>query len=81
MGTGKAIKLPFVIGQPEYERHPYAGIIFTGTDVEQTEHFQNEQDQLKEDKLNEQANLDENAARIADQDQEMDANEEQKRAD
>ena len=53
MGTGKAIKLPFVIGTPEYDRHPYAGIIFTGTDVEQVDHFQNEQEQLKEDKANE----------------------------
>ena len=39
LGTGKAIKLPFVIGTPEYDRHPYAGIVFTGTDFEQTEHF------------------------------------------
>jgi len=63
-----SIKLPFVIGQPEYETHDYAGIIFTGTELEQMDHYNNEQDQIKDDKANEQANLHENAARIAEQD-------------
>jgi len=26
------IKLPFVIGTKEYERHPYAGVIYRGDD-------------------------------------------------
>ena len=34
LGVASSIKLPFVIGQPEYERHEYAGILFTGTEFE-----------------------------------------------
>jgi len=66
LGVASSIKLPFVIGQPEYERHEYAGIVFTGTEFEQTDHYQDEQAQKREDKAAEQAELDENAARIAD---------------
>lgn len=38
LGVAASIKLPFVIGQPEYERHEYAGIVYMGTEVEQAEH-------------------------------------------
>ena len=76
LGVASSIKLPFVIGQPEYERHDYAGIVFTGTEFEQTDHYANEMEQIREDKANEMAALDANAARIADQDQELEANEE-----
>ena len=34
LGVAACIKLPFVIGQPEYEKHDYAGIIFNGTEFE-----------------------------------------------
>ena len=81
LGVASSIKLPFVIGQPEYERHDYAGIVFTGTEFEQTDHYANEMEQIREDKANEMAALDANAARIADQDQELEANEEQKKID
>ena len=42
LGVAASIKLPFVIGEPEYEKHPFAGIVFMGTEFEQTEHYQNE---------------------------------------
>jgi hypothetical protein len=32
IGTSRLIKLPFVIGTKEYERHPYAGVIYRGDD-------------------------------------------------
>lgn len=66
LGVASSIKLPFVIGEPEYERHDYAGIVYMGTEFEQTDHYREEQDQIREDKQAEQEQLDENAARIAD---------------
>jgi hypothetical protein len=33
-GTSKVIKLPFVIGSYEYNKHPYAGIIYIGDEGE-----------------------------------------------
>jgi hypothetical protein len=30
LGTHALIKLPFVIGTPEYQKHPYAGLIYLG---------------------------------------------------
>lgn len=30
LGTHAMIKLPYVIGTPEYSKHPYAGIVFVG---------------------------------------------------
>ena len=40
LGTTSMIKLPYVIGTPEFAKHPYAGIIYLGNlgeDLEQTE--------------------------------------------
>ena len=34
LGVASSIKLPFVIGEPEYERHDYAGIVYMGTEFE-----------------------------------------------
>lgn len=44
LGVASSIKLPFVIGEPEYERHDYAGIVYMGTEFEQTDHYREEQD-------------------------------------
>ena len=30
LGTSKVIKLPYIIGSDEYNRHPYAGVIYKG---------------------------------------------------
>ena len=30
LGTHAMIKLPYVIGTPEYYKHPYAGIVYLG---------------------------------------------------
>ena len=30
LGTHAMIKLPYVIGTPEYMKHPYAGIVYMG---------------------------------------------------
>lgn len=40
LGTHAMIKLPYVIGTPEYNKHPYAGIVYMGNlgdDIEQVE--------------------------------------------
>ena len=40
LGTHAMIKLPYVIGTPEYQKHPYAGIVYLGNlgeDLEQVE--------------------------------------------
>lgn len=40
LGTHAMIKLPYVIGTPEYNKHPYAGIVYLGNlgeDLEQTD--------------------------------------------
>ena len=34
LGVAASIKLPFVIGQPEYEAHDYAGLIFMNNQFE-----------------------------------------------
>ena len=31
-GTSKVIKLPYIIGSYEYNKHPFAGIIYMGED-------------------------------------------------
>jgi len=37
-GTSKVIKLPYIIGSYEYNKHPYAGIIYMGEDeIEQND--------------------------------------------
>lgn len=45
------IKLPYVIGQPEYAKHPYAGIVYIdlGDDLEQVGLHNEEQKQFMED--------------------------------
>ena len=35
LGVSSVIKLPFVIGTPEYDRHDTAGIVFQGTEFDQ----------------------------------------------
>lgn len=58
------IKLPYVIGTQEYNKHPYAGIVYLGNlgdDIEQTELHEEEQKQLEEDKANEKEALQKNA--------------------
>ena len=42
LGVARSMKLPFVIGQPEYERHAFAGIVYTGTEFEQQDHYKEE---------------------------------------
>jgi hypothetical protein len=32
LGTSKVIKLPYIIGSFEYNKHPYAGVIYKGED-------------------------------------------------
>jgi hypothetical protein len=43
LGTHNLIKLPFIIGTKEYEKHPFAGVVYLGTEVEQVELFKEEQ--------------------------------------
>jgi len=46
------IKLPYVIGSKEFEKHPYAGLVFIGNlgeDIEQVELHEEEKKQLQED--------------------------------
>ena len=54
LGTNLLIKLPYVIGTPEFQQHPFAGVVFAGTNDEQTELFKEEQAQIEEDKKKEQ---------------------------
>ena len=42
LGVSSVIKLPFVIGTPEYDRHDTAGIVFQGTEFDQKDHFMEE---------------------------------------
>lgn len=30
LGVANIIKLPYIIGTPEYYKHPYAGIVYLG---------------------------------------------------
>jgi len=50
LGTNLLIKLPFVIGQTEYEKHPFAGVVFANSQYEQTVLFEEEQEQYRIDK-------------------------------
>ena len=43
LGTNNMIKLPFIIGTPEYTKHPFAGVVYLNSDVEQVELFKEEQ--------------------------------------
>lgn len=46
LGTHAMIKLPYVIGTPEYTKHLYAGIVYLGNlgdDLEQTDLYKDEQ--------------------------------------
>ena len=65
LGTNTLIKLPFIIGTKEYEKHSFAGVVFLGTEVEQVELFKEEQQQLIEDKKQEEKVLQQNAIEIA----------------
>lgn len=42
LGTNLLIKLPYIIGTPEYQQHPFAGVVFANTNDEQTELFKEE---------------------------------------
>ena len=42
LGTNLLIKLPYIIGSPEYQQHPFAGVVFANTNDEQTELFKEE---------------------------------------
>lgn len=61
LGTNNMIKLPFIIGTPEYTKHPFAGVVYLNSDVEQVELFKEEQQQLIEDKKQEEKVLQLNA--------------------
>jgi len=55
LGTHAMIKLPYIIGTPEFQKHPYAGLVYLGMEnLEQDELHKDEQNQLKEDKAHEQ---------------------------
>lgn len=46
LGTHAMIKLPYVIGTPEFTKHPYAGIVYYGNlgqDLEQEDLYNEEQ--------------------------------------
>lgn len=34
LGTNLLIKLPYIIGTPEYQQHPFAGVVFANTNDE-----------------------------------------------
>ena len=47
LGTHAMIKLPYIIGSPEFMKHPYAGLVFMGIEnLEQDELHKDEQNQL-----------------------------------
>jgi len=68
IGVAAIIKLPFVIGQPEFEEHPYAGLVACNHKFDQIDHFKEEREARMRDKEHEQQVLQENAANIADAD-------------
>lgn len=73
LGTSRVIKLPYIIGSSEFDRHPYAGVVFMGEDeLEQLDLYQEEVANLLEDKKHEEELLVKNA-----QDMEMVMNYEQ----
>jgi len=53
LGTNLLIKLPYIIGTIEYEKHPFAGVVFANTEYEQTVLFAEEQTQIDEDRKKE----------------------------
>lgn len=56
LGTSRVIKLPYIIGSSEFNRHPYAGVVYLGEDeLEQLDLHQEEINQLLEDKKMEEA--------------------------
>ena len=57
LGTNRLMKLPFVIGTKEYNDHPYAGLVFLGMGTEQLEHYKEEQEEYRLDKMKEQEEL------------------------
>ena len=65
LGTNTLIKLPFIIGTKEYEKHPFAGLVYLGGETEQVELFKEEQQQLIEDKKQEEKVLQQNAIDVA----------------
>jgi hypothetical protein len=44
LGTHAMIKLPYIIGTPEFDKHPYAGLVFLGMggNLEQDQLYKNE---------------------------------------
>ena len=46
LGVNSSIKLPFVIGTPEYQGHPFAGIVNCNSEFEQLDHYLEEQNAL-----------------------------------
>ncbi len=52
LGVNSMIKLPFVIGTVEFDKHPFAGLVYCGlgSNVEQEDHFKEEEQQLILDK-------------------------------
>ena len=53
LGTTILMKLPYVIGTPEFAQHAFAGIVYLGTADEQVELHKEEIEKINEDKKNE----------------------------
>jgi hypothetical protein len=68
-----------VIGTPEYERHPFAGIVYCGLghQFEQEDHFVEEQQQMKDDAKAEAKQLDDNQKQIENIDAAIESKEKQ----
>lgn len=49
LGVAGNIKLPFVIGTPEFNAHPFAGLNFCNHPLDQIEHYEEEKAALAED--------------------------------
>lgn len=62
LGVSSMIKLPFVIGTNEFEKHPFAGLVFCGlgSQLEQEDHLKEEEQQLLLDKQAEEKQLEAN---------------------
>jgi len=45
LGVSSMIKLPFVIGTTEFDKHPFAGLVYCGlsSTLEQEDHFKEEE--------------------------------------
>lgn len=62
LGTHAMIKLPYVIGTAEFQKHPYAGLVFLGMGgLEQDDLHKEELAQRQEDRLHEQEAIAKNA--------------------